>query len=109
LDRGQTSASVVGPNGASLTIRYGGEKKTDMAVHRSLLRTYVARLTAKLGRCYRRAFEASLKRRVLRAMRNARPTDLSVLDDRVLKDIGIGRDEAKRDRTPGDRKGSPLL
>jgi uncharacterized protein YjiS (DUF1127 family) len=101
--------SVAGPNGASLTIRYRGEKETGMAGYRSPLRSRIARLTGELGRCYRRAFEASLKRHVLRAMRNARPTDLTVLDDRVLKDIGISRNEASHARTPGDRKDSPLL
>jgi uncharacterized protein YjiS (DUF1127 family) len=64
------------------------------------LRIYAERAAGTIARWCRSAFEASLRRHILRATRNAQLRELSELDDRLLKDIGISRHEADASRRP---------
>jgi uncharacterized protein YjiS (DUF1127 family) len=102
--RVKTTASVGRPNGASSAIRLGRESGSVASVRRPRLRIYAARAAATIVRWCRSAFEASLRRHILRATRNAQLRELSELDDRLLKDIGINRNEARPDRGRSDRE-----
>jgi uncharacterized protein YjiS (DUF1127 family) len=106
--REKKTASVAGPNGACLTMRHG-RKNGSPAVHRSPLRICAARAATAIARWCHRAFEASLRRHILRVTRNTQLRELSKLDDRLLKDIGISRDEAYPDRGRVTGNESPLL
>jgi hypothetical protein len=57
-------------------------------------------LTETIVRWCHRAFEASLRRHILRATRNTPLRELSILDDGHLRDIRISRDEARPGRRP---------
>jgi uncharacterized protein YjiS (DUF1127 family) len=98
-DREKKTASVAGPNGASLPVRHDRENRSPVPVRRSTFRLCVARAGDSIARWCRRAFEASLRRHVLRVTRNTQLRELSGLDDRSLKDIGISRVEADRPMT----------
>lgn len=103
-DRETKTASVARPNGASLPVRHGRKNGSPLSVRTSPLRICVARAAAPIARWCHRAFEASLRRHILRVTRNTQLRELSKLDDRQLKDIGISRDEACPDRGPYDRE-----
>jgi uncharacterized protein YjiS (DUF1127 family) len=104
LDREEKTSSVVGANGASLTIRHRRESGSRVAARRSRFAIYAARAAAAIARWCHRAFEASLRRYILRATRNIQLRELAELDDRLLKDIGISRDEARTGRRAQERE-----
>jgi uncharacterized protein YjiS (DUF1127 family) len=103
-DREKKTASVAGPNGSYLTVRHERKNRSPVSVRISPLRICAARAAAAIARWCHRAFEASLRRHILRVTRNTQLRELSKLDDRLLRDIGISRDEACPDRGPCGRK-----
>ena len=104
LDREKKTASAAGPNCASLPVRHDGKNGSPVSVRTSPWRTCVARVAAPIARWCHRAFEASLRRHILRVTRNAQLRGLAELDDRQLKDIGISRDEARTGRRALERE-----
>jgi hypothetical protein len=57
-------------------------------------------LAETIVRWCHRAFEASLRRHILRATRNMPLREFSILDDGQLWDVGVSRDEARPGRCP---------
>jgi uncharacterized protein YjiS (DUF1127 family) len=104
LDREKKTASAAGPNGASFPVRHDGKNESPVSLRISPWRICIARAAAPIARWCHRAFEASLRRHILRVTRNSQLRELAELDDRQLKDIGISRDEARTGRRALERE-----
>jgi uncharacterized protein YjiS (DUF1127 family) len=102
--RDKKTASVAGPNDSSLTVRNRKKSGSPVPLRRSALQICVERAATTIASWCHGAFEASLRRHILRATRNTQLRELSDLDGRHLNEIGISRDEARPRRVPCNRE-----